>query len=325
MADISSGFASKIMNGAIAGTIGVTSTFPLDLAKTRLQNQHNGSKRIYKNLVDCLAKVCRIEGVKGCYRGLLVNVLLVNPEKAIKLAVNDQARQIMGGKSKTLPLHCEMLAGAVAGLCQVIITTPMEMLKIQMQVSGKTAVKSIVPNTVKPLLTAKLHTAAKKSNVFTTRANISALSLTRDLLQTKGITGIYRGLGATLLRDIPFSCLHFTIYSHLNFLGYGPNGEKSSTLHSCASGLASALISALAVTPCDVIKTRLQVLPSGYSEPRYLGIRDCATQIYKHEGLGSFFKGAVPRIMVIAPLFGIAQAVYNFEVSQRLIEVYKSY
>ena len=27
-----------------------------------------------------------------------MNVLLVNPEKAIKLAVNDQARQLMGGK-----------------------------------------------------------------------------------------------------------------------------------------------------------------------------------------------------------------------------------
>ena len=106
--------------------------------------------------------------------------------------------------------------------------------------------------------------------------------------------------------------------------GFGPNGEKSSTLHSCASGLASALVSALAVTPCDVIKTRLQVLPNGHSEPRYVGIKDCARKIYKHEGLGSFFKGAVPRIMVIAPLFGIAQAVYNFEVSQKLMGLHKS-
>ena len=104
-----------------------------------------------------------------------------------------------------------------------------------------------------------------------------------------------------------------------NSQGFGPNGEKSSTIHSCASGLASALVSAFVVTPCDVIKTRLQVLPSGHSGPRYAGIKDCAVQIYKKEGLGSFFKGAVPRIMVIAPLFGIAQAVYNFEVSQRLL------
>ena len=30
--------------------------------------------------------------------GLGVNILLVNPEKAIKLAVNDQARAMLGGR-----------------------------------------------------------------------------------------------------------------------------------------------------------------------------------------------------------------------------------
>lgn len=31
----------------------------------------------------------------------------------------------------------EMLAGCGAGMCQVIITTPMEMLKIQLQDAGR--------------------------------------------------------------------------------------------------------------------------------------------------------------------------------------------
>ena len=30
--------------------------------------------------------------------GMGVNILLINPEKAIKLAVNDQMRQMYGGK-----------------------------------------------------------------------------------------------------------------------------------------------------------------------------------------------------------------------------------
>ena len=62
------------------------------------------------------------------------------------------------------------------------------------------ALKPVVSNTIKPVMTAKLHTAARERHVYTARSNISALALTRDLLQTKGITGIYRGLGATLLR-----------------------------------------------------------------------------------------------------------------------------
>lgn len=38
-----------------------------------------------------------------------------------------------------LPLVREMLAGGSAGACQIIITTPMELLKIQMQDAGRVA------------------------------------------------------------------------------------------------------------------------------------------------------------------------------------------
>lgn len=39
--------------------------------------------------------------------------------------------------SGRLTVFREMLAGCCAGMCQVIVTTPMEMLKIQMQDAGR--------------------------------------------------------------------------------------------------------------------------------------------------------------------------------------------
>lgn len=39
--------------------------------------------------------------------------------------------------SSRLSVFKEMLAGCGAGVCQVIITTPMEMLKIQLQDAGR--------------------------------------------------------------------------------------------------------------------------------------------------------------------------------------------
>lgn len=39
----------------------------------------------------------------------------------------------------------------------------------------------------------------------------------------------------------------------------------------------------------------------------------------KHEGITAFFKGGLCRMMVIAPLFGIAQMVYFFGVAENYI------
>lgn len=38
-----------------------------------------------------------------------------------------------------MPLIKEMIAGGSAGACQIVITTPMELLKIQMQDAGRVA------------------------------------------------------------------------------------------------------------------------------------------------------------------------------------------
>ena len=78
----------------------------------------------------------------------------------------------------------------------------------------------------------------------------------------------------------------------------------------------------LAVTPLDVVKTRLQVIRRGHtSEAAYNGIVDCIWKTYHNEGLRAFYIGAVPRMIVIAPLFGIAQMVYFFGVAETIFRL----
>ena len=47
--------------------------YPIDLVKTRMQNQRTSGSLVeelmYKNSVDCFRKVVRYEGVFGLYRG----------------------------------------------------------------------------------------------------------------------------------------------------------------------------------------------------------------------------------------------------------------
>nr|XP_020472214.1 mitochondrial glutamate carrier 1-like [Monopterus albus] len=309
---------AKLINGGIAGMVGVTCVFPIDLAKTRLQNQRSG-QQLYKNMMDCLIKTVKSEGYFGMYRGAAVNLTLVTPEKAIKLAANDFFRHWLIKDGGRLTVFKEMFAGCCAGMCQVIVTTPMEMLKIQLQDAGRLVAQQRVMPVVSTLKIGGTSAVLSRS-YNASPARVSATQITRELLRTRGVTGLYRGLGATLMRDIPFSVVYFPVFAHLHQLGQHSFEDPSVPLYwSFMSGCLAGSIAAVAVSPCDVVKTRLQSLKKGTNEETYNGVVDCVRKIMRKEGPGAFLKGAGCRALVIAPLFGIAQVVYFVGVGEFLL------
>ncbi|XP_078000221.1 mitochondrial glutamate carrier 2-like [Glandiceps talaboti] len=321
MTDLS--LPAKCINGGVAGIVGVTCVFPIDLVKTRLQNQQiKDGVRMYNNMADCFVKVFRAEGLRGLYKGIGVNITLITPEKAIKLVGNDFFRYILKTDSKTLPLYREMIAGGGAGLCQVIITTPMEMLKIQLQDAGRQAQKNkMSPGAAAAEAAVNVGQTRNYSASVATGAPKSALQISQNLMKQKGFLGLYRGYGATLLRDIPFSMIYFPVFAHLNALGKTADGGRASFLHSFISGCIAGSIASISVNPFDVIKTRLQLLKQASGDTTYTGIRDCAVKVWKQEGWTAFFKGGGCRVLVIAPLFGIAQGVYYVGVGEYILGI----
>eukprot|EP00064_Thunnus_orientalis_P003062 superscaffoldBa00000243_g3070 len=311
MAEKKVSLPAKLINGGVAGLVGVTCVFPIDLAKTRLQNQQG--VQVYKGMLDCLAKTVRSEGYFGCYRGAAVNLTLVTPEKAIKLAANDVFRQKLS-RDGHLPLWGEVLAGCGAGTCQVVVTTPMEMLKIQLQDAGRLA-QAAAPGPAPSLV-------APPPARPTPPQRPSATSITVELLKTRGLAGLYRGAGATLMRDVPFSMIYFPLFANLNALGRETAGgaqARAPFWQSFMAGCTAGSVAAVAVTPLDVIKTRLQTLQKGEGEDTYKGIVDCTGRILRREGPSAFLKGATCRALVIAPLFGIAQGVYFLGVGETVL------
>uniref|UniRef100_A0A1A9UG01 Mitochondrial glutamate carrier 2 n=1 Tax=Glossina austeni TaxID=7395 RepID=A0A1A9UG01_GLOAU len=292
----------SIINGGIAGIAGVTCVFPLDLIKTRLQNQQAGpdGEMMYKNIIDAFRKTYRAEGLFGMYRGSAVNIILVTPEKAVKLAGNDYFRCRLTTADGRLPLINQMFAGAFAGAFQIIVTTPMELLKIQMQDAGRIAAQA----------------RAKGQPVELP----STTSVIHKLLQERGILGLYRGLEATALRDVTFSALYFPLFAALNGLGPRRDDGSGEAVFWCSflAGLTAGSATAFIVTPLDVIKTRLQLINKGIGEEEFSGIMDCAVKTFETEGLRAFFKGGLCRVMVIAPLFAIAQMVYFLGIGERI-------
>ncbi|XP_033258499.1 mitochondrial glutamate carrier 1 isoform X2 [Orcinus orca] len=245
-----------------------------------------------------------------------VNLTLVTPEKAIKLAANDFFRYQLSKDGQKLTLFKEMLAGCGAGTCQVIVTTPMEMLKIQLQDAGRIAAQR---KTLSGQAQLSGRGGAQPPVEPPAAPRPTATQLTRDLLRSRGIAGLYKGLGATLLRDVPFSIVYFPLFANLNQLGQPASGEKSPFYVSFLAGCVAGSAAAVAVNPCDVVKTRLQTLQRGVNEDTYSGFLDCARKILRNEGPTAFLKGAYCRALVIAPLFGIAQVVYFLGIAETLL------
>jgi len=174
-----------------------------------------------------------------------------------------------------------MISGGLAGFFQIIVTTPMELLKIQLQDAGRVQAKGNNP------------------------VSASATTIALNLVRSKGIFGLYKGIAATMCRDVTFSVLYFPLFANLNSLGpKRSDSDESVFWASFLAGCAAGSFAAVAVNPIDVVKTRLQTLKRAEGEQHYFGIRHAFIRIYQDEGIKAFFKGALCRMMVIAPLFG---------------------
>ncbi|KAJ3120340.1 mitochondrial aspartate-glutamate transporter agc1 [Physocladia obscura] len=273
--------------GAIAGAIGASAVYPIDLVKTRMQNQRGKvvGELAYKNSWDCFKQVIRNEGFIGLYSGLLPQLVGVAPEKAIKLTMNDLVRRSLVEKDGSIKLYAEIIAGCTAGGSQVIFTNPLEIVKIRLQVQGEAAKKTGAPRK-------------------------SAMQIVRSL----GLLGLYKGAAACLLRDIPFSGIYFPVYAHLkkDIFHEGKNGKKLSIGELLISGAIAGIPAAYLVTPADVIKTRLQVAARS-GETTYNGLVDAGRKIMAEEGPRAFFKGGIARVLRSSPQFGVTLASFEID------------
>jgi solute carrier family 25 aspartate/glutamate transporter 12/13 len=164
-----------------------------------------------------------------------------------------------------------------------VFTNPLEIVKIRLQVQGEVA-KSV-------------EGAPKRS----------AMWIVRNL----GLVGLYKGASACLLRDVPFSAIYFPTYNHLKRDVFGESSTKKlGILQLLTAGAIAGMPAAYLTTPCDVIKTRLQV-EARKGDTTYTGLRHAAKTIWKEEGFRAFFKGGPARIFRSSPQFGFTLAAYE--------------
>ena len=123
------------------------------------------------------------------------------------------------------------------------------------------------------------------------------------------IAALWRGAGATLARDVPFSALYWTALEPTRrLLLPDPEGSSAHAVlwANVAAGSAAGMAAAAVTTPLDALKTALQVGRGGGQAAVRGGsvLRELARD-------GHLFVGVLPRALRAAPACGIVMATYE--------------
>lgn len=141
----------------------------------------------------------------------------------------------------------------------------------------------------------------------------------RSMVQAQGLSALWRGLGPTLWRDVPFSGIYWAGFESLKVYlssSSSPISLAPGLGTTFISGAASGMIASILTSPFDVLKTRRQVFtPSPHCDPKALhhpaSTMPLLAHIVKTEGWRALFAGIVPRTAKVAPACGIMIGCYE--------------
>ncbi|RDX55930.1 mitochondrial carrier [Lentinus brumalis] len=319
-------FEAKLVAAAVGSTVTALTMTPFDVVKTRLQTQPPPRQALFPNppsgaccqatpascvrnmsslvsavegevvciwdhgvyktervngFFDAVKHVWRAEGIAGLWKGAGTSLLIGVPSATSYMLTYDHLLNVTLPPLLPAPV-VPLFAGIIARTTITSLMSPLELVRTNLQ--------STPPSPDHP------HTLR------------SVLSSVRSLAQANGWHYLWRGLGPTLWRDVPFSGLYWASYEttkrQLRKRGYEGAGAAF------ASGAFSGITAALVTSPFDVLKTRRQsmLMSSSTKTTSSLGL---TAEILRTEGIGALYAGIVPRITKIAPACGLMIACFE--------------
>lgn len=236
---------------------------------------------------DALVKISRSEGVMSLWSGLPPTLLMAIPATVVYFTVYDRLRADLWARCATehQPLWIPVFCGAAARCIAATVISPLELVRTKMQ--------------------------SKKLSY------LDVLSAVKQLVQYEGFLSLWRGLGPTLLRDVPFSSIYWASYECMKQY---TDQTKPNLQFNFAAGALSGSMAAIATLPFDVVKTHRQIElgerdlidPAKRSPSDPQNTTQILKKIYRQNGLRGLFSGIVPRVIKVAPSCAIMISCYEY-------------
>lgn len=264
--------------GGLGGVMSVLVGHPFDLTKVRLQTAAPG---VYNGAIDVVKKTIARDGPRGLFKGMASPLVGVTPFYAVSFWGFNMGKKVVysATPNRTSPDLSKLelaIAGGLSAIPTTAIACPMERVKVVLQSQGDNAMYK------------------------------GPVDVVRKLYAEGGMRSLFRGTGATLMRDVPGSAVYFAAYEIAKKAVKPADREAGILSIIAAGGLAGVAMWSIAIPP-DTVKSRLQSAPQG----TYTGFMDCARKLMAQDGPKALFKGFGPAMARAIPANGAAFLGYE--------------
>ncbi|CAO3690061.1 unnamed protein product [Umbelopsis ramanniana] len=275
--------------GAGAGIVSSIVTCPLDVVKTRLQNQGTGHPGIalYRGTYGTLSRIWMEEGIRGLYRGLGPTIFGYLPTWAIYFTVYDYCKERVGSQIGKEDDHwlVHILSAMTAGATSTTMTNPLWVIKTR-------------------FMTQNERTAYRYNNT---------LHAFKTITREEGLGGFYKGLGPSLL-GVSHVAVQFPLYERLKIWFKADKDAPSGMMTILMASSLSKMAASMATYPHEVIRTRLQ--NQTVKPYKYHGIMHAIKIMLQEEGPLAFYRGMPTNLLRTVPASAMTILTYELLVSK---------
>lgn len=252
-------------------------TNPLEVVKTRMQLQGELKSRgtyqvYYRNVFHAFYTIAKVDGIAGLQKGLVPGLFyqfFMNGVRLGSYAIIESSGYIQSN-GRVNPVK-STVAGAAAGVVGAYMGSPIYLVKTHLQSQATSSIAV--------------------GHQYKHRGMLHALIA---IHRQHGIMGLWRGSSAAIPRVSVGSAVQLSTFSSskelLTDLQLFPDG---SWLIALTAGMISSVAVVMAMTPFDVVSTRLYNQPIDHlgKGELYQGFSDCFSKTLKKEGVTGLYKG----------------------------------
>ncbi|KAK7353068.1 hypothetical protein VNO80_18503 [Phaseolus coccineus] len=280
--------------GAIAAMVSRTCVAPLE--RLKLEYIVRGEKR---NIFELISKIAASQGLRGFWKGNLVNILRTAPFKAVNFCAYDTYRKQLlrfSGNEETTNFE-RFIAGAAAGITATIICLPLDTIRTKLVAPGGEALGGVI-------------------DAF------------QYMIRTEGFFSLYKGLVPSIISMAPSGAVFYGVYDILKsaYL-HSPEGKKRienmhkqgqelnafdqlelGPVRTLLNGAIAGACAEAATYPFEVVRRRLQL------QVQATKLSSFATfvKIVEQGGIPALYAGLVPSLLQVLPSASISFFVYEF-------------